>query len=126
MKNFKNNATTMKEMDEATRPQRVKMRDALRQRVNMERDEINSQEEGEDVAPVAEPSLAPTFFEPLEPTSDVPAHNTRSRTMRSTTQEVRVRVNPNNIKGHKVENMQWFIDKMNKRTGKNFQKPAGF
>lgn len=33
---------------------------------------------------------------------------------------------PNNIKGHKVENMQWFFDKMNKRTGKNFQKPAGF
>ena len=33
---------------------------------------------------------------------------------------------PNNIKGHKVENMQWFIDKMNKRTGKSFQKPAGF
>lgn len=36
MKIFKNNATTMKEMEEATRPQRVKMRDALEQRVDME------------------------------------------------------------------------------------------
>ena len=86
MKIFKNNATTMKEMEEATRPQRVKMRDALEQRVNMERDKINSQEEKE-VAPVAEPSLAPTFFETIEPNNDVPAHNTRSRTMRTITQE---------------------------------------
>ena len=52
------------------------MRDALEQRVHMERNEIDSQEEEEDVAPVAEPSLAPTFFEPLEPTSDVPAPTT--------------------------------------------------
>ena len=32
---------------------------------------------------------------------------------------------PNNIKDHKAEKVKWFIDRMNARTGKNFQKPAG-
>jgi hypothetical protein len=88
MQIFKNNAATMKEMEDATRPQRVKMREALDQRVNMEREEENSQV---DEAPIAEPSLAPTFFEPIEPTpspNEAPAHNTRSRrTIRTITQE---------------------------------------
>ena len=32
---------------------------------------------------------------------------------------------PNNIKDHKAEKVKWFIDRMNARTGKNFQRPAG-